>query len=75
MWNYLDSKLLALSLAAKNGLRSFMTNEEGAVDIVAIVVLIGIVVLVAVIFREALTDLVESLFDTISGTANDAISQ
>jgi len=75
MWSYLDSKLLALSLAAKNSLRSFVEKEDGAVDIVAIVVLIGIVVLVAVIFRDELETLVTDLFSTIGGTANEAISQ
>ena len=73
MWSYLDSKLIALSIVARNGLRSFITDEDGAVDIVAIVVLIGIVVLVAVVFREQLEKLVEKLFSTIGQTAEDAI--
>ena len=51
----------------------FKSEERGAVDIVAIVVLIGIAVLLAVIFKDSITDLLESLFGTITENATDAI--
>lgn len=41
----------------------FTRDEEGAVDIVAIVVLIGIAVVVALIFKDAIVKLIESLFN------------
>lgn len=55
------------------GVHDFLTDEEGDVNIVSIVVLIGIAVLIAVIFRGRITKLIDDLFDTIEGTAGDAI--
>ena len=65
----LDSVMLYLSLRAKN----FFTDEEGAVDIVAIVVLIGIAVVLAVMFRGAIEDLLERLLDGIGQNAQNAV--
>lgn len=41
----------------------FTRDEDGAVDIVAIVVLIGIAVVVALIFKDAIVKLIENLFN------------
>ncbi|MCD7754235.1 MAG: flagellin-like protein [Clostridiales bacterium] len=51
----------------------FKTEESGAVDIVAIVVMIGIAVVLAVVFRESVAHLLESLFESITNSATDAI--
>ncbi len=51
----------------------FKKEERGAVDLVTIVVLIGIVIVIAVIFRSRITDLINNLFDTIDEGAQDAI--
>ena len=48
-------------------------EEKGAVDIVAIVVMIGIAVLLAVVFRKQVTNLLNSLFESITETATDAV--
>ena len=53
--------------------KSFLTNEKGAVDIVAIVVLIGIAVLLALVFKDNLERLLESLFGTITDSATQAV--
>lgn len=58
---------------AKLKAEEFFKDENGAVDIVAIVVLMGIVVLVALVFKKQLSGLVTDLFKTITGTANDAV--
>ena len=58
---------------AKMKLRQLISDEKGAVDIVAIVVLIGIAVLLAVIFKDQIAALLDSLFQTITGTANSAV--
>lgn len=58
---------------AKLKAEEFFKDENGAVDIVAIVVLMGIVVLVALVFKRQLSGLVTDLFKTITGTANDAV--
>lgn len=58
---------------AKMKLSQLFSDEKGAVDIVAIVVLIGIAVLLAVIFKDQIAALLESLFKTITGNATSAI--
>lgn len=68
--NKLDSLMLFLALQTK----CFLTDEEGAVDIVAIVVLIGIAVLLAVVFRGAIESLLTSLLDTIKTNATNAVN-
>lgn len=55
-------------------LKKLFTDEKGEVNIVAIVVLIGIAVLLALIFKEQIELLLESLFGTITRTANEAVS-
>lgn len=56
------------------GLRAIRKEERGAVDIVAIVVMIGIAVVLAVLFRKQIQGLLESLFESINTKANEAIS-
>lgn len=56
------------------GLKSFHKEECGAVDIVAIVVMIGIAVLLAVVFKNQISSLLTTLFDTITTTSQNAIS-
>lgn len=59
---------------AKMKLRQLISDEKGAVDIVAIVVLIGIAVLLAVIFKDQIAALLESLFGTITENANNTVN-
>ncbi len=59
---------------AKQKVKKFITKENGDVNIVSIVVLIGIAVLLAVFFRGQIEKLLESLFGTITGTATDAVT-
>lgn len=54
-------------------LKNFFESEKGAVDIIAIVVMIGIVVLVAIVFRTQLEKLVNDLFTTITGKATKVV--
>lgn len=53
----------------------FLENESGEVNIVATVVLIGIAVLLAVIFKDGITKLLKTMLDTITGTANNVVTQ
>ncbi len=55
-------------------LKRRLTDETGAVDVVAIVVLIGIVVLLAIIFKDQIADLLNSLFGTIEENATNAVN-
>lgn len=61
-------------LKAKIQLTHILTDESGEVNIVATVLLIGIAVLLAVAFKDKIMELLDKLFDTISGTATDAVT-
>lgn len=58
---------------AKMKLKKLFSDEKGEVNIVAIVVLIGIAVLLALIFKDQIVSLLETLFGTITENANDAV--
>lgn len=59
-----------LGLKARLAFSKFMCDEEGDVNIVSIVVLIGI----AVFFKGQIMDLLTNLFGTITEKANSAVS-
>ena len=56
------------------GMKRLRQEERGAVDIVAIVVMIGIAVALAVIFKDQISGLLNTLFGTITSTATSAIN-
>lgn len=58
----------------KGKMSRMLSDERGEVNIVAIVILIGIAVLLALIFKDFVADLLESLFDTIEQNATNAIN-
>lgn len=68
-------KLDALYLTAQSKVRNFMAEERGDVNIVSMVVLIGIAVLLAVLFRENIAKLLNTLFNTIKDTSTTAIKK
>lgn len=55
--------------------QKFLEEERGAVDIVAIVVLIGIAVLLAVLFKQQVGKLINDLFKNIGDSASDAVNE
>ena len=61
-------------LQAKMKLNEFCKKENGDVNVVSIVVLIGIAVLLAIIFRGAIENLLNTLFNTIEKNATNAVS-
>ena len=69
--NLIDRMYYALCRTAY----TFTHEEDGAVDIVAIVILIGIAVLLAVTFRDQINSLIRSLLGTIKENAPEAISE
>ena len=68
MLNMLNLYLLPLKLKVKE----FFTNEEGDTNIVSMVVLIGIAVLLAIVFKDAIADLIDKLLESIGNNATDA---
>ncbi len=55
--------------------RKFIYDEDGAVSIVTIVVLIGIAILLAVVFRSKIESLLNTLFGSIKESGTKAIKQ
>ena len=53
-------------LAAKMKVHSFMTIENGEVNIIAMVILIAIAVLLAVLFRKQIGKIISDLFKAIN---------
>lgn len=68
------TKWLMLKGWAADGIRDFLTDEQGDVNIVSIVVLIGIAVVLAVLFRSQIEGLLQTLFDSIEDNAEKAVS-
>lgn len=66
-------KLDSLMFMAKCKLHAFLTDENGDVNIVSMVVLIGIAVLLAIVFRDAISNLIKTLLNTIAGNATNAV--
>lgn len=61
-------------LNAQLKVERFFKNEDGEVNIIAIVVLIGIAILLALIFKDRIAELINSLFDTIDQNAQNAVN-
>ena len=51
----------------KKEIRSFFTNEDGAVDFVAIAIILVITVTLAILFRKQLSTLFSNIWRSISG--------
>lgn len=66
--------LMGMVLKAQSKVESFFKKEDGEVNIIAIVVLIGIAILLALIFKDRISALINSLFDTIDQNAQNAVN-
>ena len=66
--------LMVMKLWAQAKLQRFVRDERGDVNIVSIVVLIGIAVMLAIVFKDAIADLLDSLLETITGNAKNAVN-
>jgi hypothetical protein len=62
-------------VVVRGRLREFISREDGEVNIVAVVVLIGIALILAILFRRQIQSLLEKLFDSINENAENAISE
>lgn len=70
----INEKIIKMMIVARCKICEFMSNEDGDVNIVSIVVLIGIAVLLAIIFRKQIENLLNSMFKTIGNNAKNAIN-
>lgn len=64
----INAKVRAMKLAER-----FMTEEKGDVNIVSIVVIIGIVIILAGIFKNQLIGLINNLFGKIAAGAEGVV--
>lgn len=71
----MQEKLIAMYIAAQTKIDYFIKKEKGAVDIVAIVILIAVAIGLAVFFKDQLRDLLERWFGSIGGAGDTAIQQ
>ena len=69
-----DKWLMNMATWAKIKTNEFLYEEDGDVNIVSMVVLVGIAVLLAVFFKDEIKGLLETLMGTIRGNATEAIS-
>ena len=67
-------KWMILKDCLVEGVHDFFTDEKGDVNIVSIVVLIGIAVVLAVLFRSQIEGLLQTLFESIGKNAEEAVS-
>lgn len=65
-------KLTCLKMRAQLKWNEFVNEERGDVNIVSIVVLIGIAVVLAVVFKDAIGNLIKTLLNNIAGNATNA---
>lgn len=67
-------KLTCLKMRAQLMWNDFKNEERGDVNIVSIVVLIGIAVVLAVVFKDAIGNLIKTLLNGIADNAKNATS-
>lgn len=73
--NKMRAYLGMMATVARIKVKKLFTDEKGAVDIVAIVVLIGIAVLLAVLFKDQIGNLIKTLLETITGDAKNTVTE
>ncbi len=70
----LSAMLTTFILQLQLKIEGFFKKEDGEVNIIAIVVLIGIALLLALLFKNRISQLINALFDTIDQNAQNAIN-
>lgn len=62
-------------ITAKFKMREFLCKEDGEVNIISMVVLIGIAVALAMVFRDKIKTIMDGLLSTIDGNTKTAVSK
>ncbi len=62
-----------MMLQAKLAANKFLKDENGDVNVVAIVVLIGVAVVLALLLKDSLTNLINTLIESITQNAKSAV--
>lgn len=69
MFHYMDAALLNMRAM----MNKFLHNEDGGVNIVEIVVIVGIAVALAIVFKDEIADLLDTLLGAIKTNAGKAV--
>lgn len=67
-------KLMLTKAWLGNKVSNFMSDERGDVNVVSIVVLIGIAIILAVVFKDGIKKILNNLIKAIGKNANSAIA-
>ncbi len=70
----MTKKINMAAIRLKVFIDSFLHQERGAVDIVAIVILIAVAVVLALVFKDGITKVVKNMIENISNKANEALN-
>lgn len=73
MWNEISMALMNLEFKAKQRIIEFVYDEDGEVNIIAMIVLLAIAIALAVVFRTQIKALFDRIWLAISGSADDAL--
>ncbi len=60
-------------IKAKLTVQDFLKNERGEVNVIAIIVLIAVAVALALLFKDQISELIETLIGKITTKAGNAI--
>lgn len=64
--------LIAKYVEAKMKMDSFLKNEKGEANIIAVILILAIVIALVVIFRKSITKMVNQIWSEIAGNLGDA---
>lgn len=70
----MSNLMLTAVLGVKGKAMKFFNSESGEVNIVTTVVLIGIAIALALVFKEGISGLLDTLMQNITTNATNAIS-
>lgn len=59
----------------KDAVHDFFTTEEGDTNFISILIILVIVIALAAIFRTNIKNMVEAMWDKISGNVKDAVGE
>lgn len=68
------SKLNMAAIRIKVFIDSFLTREKGAVDIVAIVILIAVAVVLALLFKDQIGGMLKDMLESIRTKGSSAMN-
>lgn len=64
--------LIAKYVEAKMKMDSFLKNEKGEANIIAVILILAIVIALVVIFRKSITKMVNQIWKEIAGSLGEA---